>query len=139
MKEVVKRWKREGQSKHGDIVVSLVKLDDGSWGISLERHTKPGDTKTPYTDFSECGEWFRTGITMTNEAYKLLRDIVVQEKQESELLRCTLEEYDKGTAVCKHRGVLLCSMACQLCCHHIGCGSDRKGFWVRCEAQGEDH
>ena len=128
-KEVVKRWKREGQSKHGDIVVSLVKLDDGSWGISLERHTKPGDTKTPYTDFSECGEWFRTGITMTNEAYKLLRDIIVQEKQESELVRY------EGQSVCPHfRHTMAGSVRCIECNDYVESGPG----WVRCAAQMRD-
>jgi len=128
-KEVVKRWKREGQSKHGEIVVSLVKLDDGSWGISLERHTKLGDTKTPYTDFSECGEWFRTGITFTNEAYKLLRNIIVQEKQESELVR------HEGRTVCPHFGhTMVGSVRCHECNDYVESGDN----WVRCSAQMED-
>jgi hypothetical protein len=72
---VIDRWKYSGESAHGKISVELLKLSDG-WGIGLYRKAHPGDIKTPYSDFSECGKEFRTGITMSDKAFELLKELI---------------------------------------------------------------
>lgn len=72
---IIDRWQYDGESAHGKISVELLKLSDG-WGIGLHRKAQPGDIKTPYSDFSECGKWFRTGITMSDKAFELLKELI---------------------------------------------------------------
>jgi hypothetical protein len=78
MQKKIKIEKRiEERTDHGDIEVAVAVLNDGTWGFELIRERTEDDKEYPgYTKFSEDGKHFRTNISMSPEAFKLLRRLI---------------------------------------------------------------